>query len=136
LTKKVSPSLEDYLEAILNLTNKEEKAVRITDLAYKLGVSKASAHVAVSQLNEMGLVKKEHYGPLELTKKGCKAAEQVQKKHETLRYFFTEVLGVEEKTAMRDACAVEHYLSKETAEKLIAFVQDYITHKNGGVANV
>ena len=41
--KRMSPSLEDYLEAVFKLTN-DDTGVRTTDIAAELGVSKASVN--------------------------------------------------------------------------------------------
>jgi len=117
---KVSPSLEDYLETILNISLQDEK-VRITDLAEALDVAKSSVHQAVSQLKKAGLVTQERYGPVGLTDSGQKEATKVKKKHEILVRFFEDVLGVDKETAQRDACLIEHSISPVTIDKLMKF---------------
>lgn len=49
----ISPSLEDYLEVILSLTEVDEK-VRATDLAEKLNVAKSSVDQAVTNWCNLG----------------------------------------------------------------------------------
>src|SRR5690606_29782446 len=100
---EVTPSLQDYLEAILNLSEYNKK-VRITDIATELDVAKSSVHQAVTQLDKAGLVVHERYGPLELTDKGKEEALKVRDKHEILVKFFTKVLEVDNETAHNDAC--------------------------------
>jgi Mn-dependent DtxR family transcriptional regulator len=46
----------------------------------------------------------------------------------TFIHFFEEVLGVSEEQAHIDSCKIEHLVSQETREKLLAFVQFFRTH--------
>ena len=58
-------------------------------------------------------------GTLSLTEQGLQLAEQIYEKHR----FFTEMLvaaGVDPVIAERDACRIEHVISKETFERLKA----------------
>ncbi|WP_129721621.1 metal-dependent transcriptional regulator [Xylanivirga thermophila] len=121
----ISPSLQDYLETILNLSN-EYETVRVTDLAQEMNVAKSSVHQAVTQLKKTGLVEQEPYGPLILTKEGENIAKKVLEKHHLLVKFFTEVLDVDYNTAQKDACLIEHSISPVTVEKLINFLEHYI----------
>jgi DtxR family Mn-dependent transcriptional regulator len=118
---EISPSLEDYLEAIFHLKNENEQ-IRVTDLAQKLQVAKASVNQAVAKLTAKKLLAHERYGPLELTGAGLEKAAAIIRRHRTLQCFFQDILGVDQRAAERDACAIEHYISAETAEKLIAFL--------------
>ncbi|HHW30693.1 MAG TPA: metal-dependent transcriptional regulator [Clostridiaceae bacterium] len=120
----VSPSLQDYLEAILNISQQNEK-VRVTDLAEELEVAKSSVHQAVSQLKKAGLVAHEKYGPLVLTEKGEQIALKVKEKHDILVRFFEEVLGVSKEISHRDACLIEHSISSTSLDKLIDFMDNY-----------
>ena len=52
--KRMSPSLEDYLETVFKLTN-DDTGVRTTDIAAELGVSKASVNQAVGLFVRSGL---------------------------------------------------------------------------------
>ncbi|HHY13501.1 MAG TPA: metal-dependent transcriptional regulator, partial [Thermoanaerobacterales bacterium] len=121
-TKKIeiSPSLEDYLETILNISLSDEN-VRITDLSEALDVAKSSVHQAVCQLKKAGLVTQEKYGPVNLTDSGQKEATRIKKKHDILANFFENILGVDKKTAQRDACLIEHSISPATIKKLMEF---------------
>ncbi|MHC1586380.1 MAG: metal-dependent transcriptional regulator [Candidatus Hecatellaceae archaeon] len=119
--KTYSASFEDYLEAIY-LLGREKGEVRVTDLAAKLKVKKASVSEALTKLAERGLVKHERYGAVTLTGKGFRAAEKVYRKHQAVYRFLTEILGVQPQTAEKDACAIEHAVSKETLDKLEKFL--------------
>jgi DtxR family Mn-dependent transcriptional regulator len=118
---KLTQSSEDYLEAIL-LLSQEKKVVRVKDLAKLLGVTMPSVVTAMHSLKEKGLVSQERYGYLELTEEGERLAREVLKRHNLLFYFFHDVLGIDAELSERDACNVEHHLSKETLSALIAFL--------------
>lgn len=70
--KKISPSLEDYLEAIYNL-RRLNSSVRVTDIAIELGIAKPSVNNAISLLKDKGFVNQEKYGLVELTQAGKNA---------------------------------------------------------------
>lgn len=117
----ISPSLEDYLEAILHL-KEENTIIRVTDLAKKLQVAKSSVNQAVTKLTEKKLLTHERYGPLELTDLGAMQARKINERHQLLKYFFNAILRVDEQIAEKDACNIEHYISAITLEKLVDFL--------------
>jgi Mn-dependent DtxR family transcriptional regulator len=119
---RISPSLEDYLEAVLELAGDDDGA-RTTDVAAKLGVSKASVNQAMGLLVDRGLISREKYGPVYLTEDGRDAAQAVCRRHRAIKSFLVSVLGVDETVAEEDACQIEHVVSKETMEGLIDFLE-------------
>ncbi len=119
---RISPSLEDYLEAVLELAGDDEGA-RTTDVAARLGVSKASVNQAMSILVDHGLINREKYGPVYLTEHGRNAAQAVCRRHRAIKSFLISVLGVDESVAEEDACQIEHVVSKETMTGLIDFME-------------
>ena len=119
---QISPSLEDYLEAVMELAGTDEGA-RTTDVAARLGVSKASVNQAMGLLVEHGLISREKYGPVYLTEAGRDAAQAVCKRHRAIKSFLISVLGVDESVAEEDACQIEHVASKETLAGLIDFLE-------------
>lgn len=118
-----SSSLEDYLEAILVLSEEAGTAVRVTDLSEKLGVTKPSVSAAVKRLSDAGLVRHQKYGDVKLTASGREQAKDVASRHDLMLRFLKDVLGVEESLAERDACRLEHGLSAETVKCLARFVE-------------
>lgn len=112
--KKLSPSLEDYLEAVFDLGS----PARVSSIARRLKVAKASVTQAVQRLVDKGLVECARYGRVSLTTQGLKLARKVRNRHDTLVTFFKDILGVPAAVAERDACALEHGLSDVTAELL------------------
>jgi DtxR family Mn-dependent transcriptional regulator len=127
--KAVSPSLEDYLEVILALSEENEK-IRVTDLAAKMRVAKSSVNQAVTKLVELEMLRHELYGPLILTELGAEQARKVRKRHRILEHFFAEVLGIAPDIAGQDACRIEHYISQSTMEKLVEYVDNLLKSKN------
>lgn len=123
---KLSANMEDYLEAVSFCANAEGIA-RVSDIRDMLGVKTPSVTGAVKALAEAGYVLHQPYGGIELTAKGRRAAEDVKKRHAILSRFLRQVLGVNPKTADMDACKMEHAVSRETLEKLHAYL-----HKQTG----
>jgi len=123
-SRKLSASLEDYLEAIFNLAAGAEGA-RSKDVAQTLGVAKSSVTGALQLLCERGLAHHEPYGCITLTPQGRAAAREVVRKHDVLRSFFVNVLGVEKEAAQRAACQAEHTLGQEVIGRLVCFI-DYV----------
>jgi len=115
---------EDYLEAVLALSQEHEK-VRTTDVALRLGVSKPSVNRAMKVLASEGYVNQETYGDIHLTEKGRLKASQVYFRHKILTSFLKDVLGVDAVIAEQDACLIEHDISSETMEKLASFLRSY-----------
>ncbi len=118
---ELSPSLEDYLEAI-NLLQKRKRAVRVKDISHQLGVKASSVNGAISALSQKGLVLHEHYGYIELTQEGRKLAQNVQERHTALLTFLTDILGIPRYIAAKEACAMEHHISNQTLERLSKFI--------------
>ncbi len=114
---------EDYLEAILFI-EEEKGIVKSVDIATYLGVSKPSVNKALTILQEMGYVSKPNYSQVTITQEGRKKAKAVAQKHSALTRLLTDVLGVSEEVAEKDACKIEHDISEETTQKLIAFLQN------------
>lgn len=111
--KKLTFTMENYLEAIYELSNKGVEGARLSDIAKRLGVTKASTNSAMTTLAEKGLILNEKYKEIFLTPKGKSLAEQTSFKHHVIRRFFTEILNVNPQIADRDACAIEHVISQE-----------------------
>jgi DtxR family Mn-dependent transcriptional regulator len=121
-SEKLSASLEDYLEAIYNLSSDSQFA-RAKDIALTLDVTKASVTSALRTLAERELINYKPYGYITLTEQGRHLALKIARRHEMLSFFFTEVLGVEPGTAQKAACRTEHTLGPEVASRLTAFVE-------------
>ena len=109
---KLYESSEDYLESILVLTNKNG-SVRSIDVVNDLHFSKPSVSVAMKKLRDNGYINIDKKGLITLTEEGYKVASKTYERHLLLTKLFVS-LGVDEETARKDACRVEHDLSDET----------------------
>lgn len=113
---KKQESKEDYLEAILKLT--EEKGhVRSIDVVRELGYSKPSISVAMKHLKEENLILIDSDGFITLTPAGLKIAGKTLERERLLTKMLVG-LGVNEEIAKKDACELEHCLHDESWAKL------------------
>lgn len=116
-----TPAMEDYLEAIYNLTQKK-RAVRVKDIAKTVGVKMPTVTNMLKSLQERGFVQYERYEYLELTKDGEEVGKEIDRKHHVLRRFLTDILGVDYDMADEEACMMEHAIGQSTLERLVSFV--------------
>lgn len=101
---KIQESAENYLEAILVLTQKNGQ-VRSIDVAHYTGFSKPSISRAVGLLRDNGYVSIDQNGLLGLTESGMQIASSIYERHTVLTAFLT-ALGVDAETAAEDACRI------------------------------
>ncbi len=117
-------SAEDYLEAIL-MIRERKGIVRSIDIVHEKNYSKPSISVAMKKLRENGYIEMADDGSITLLPQGEEIAQRVYTRHKLLSQLL-EHLGVSAENAVADACKMEHDVSDETFEKLVAFAQ-----KNG-----
>ncbi len=122
MKKKLSSNMEDYLEVIA-LLKKKTGVARVKDISRSLSVKSPSVNAALSTLSKSGLVAHQRYGYVELTSKGKELARQVQKRHDMLLKFLTEVLKINPEIAESDACKMEHSVSTQTLYKITKFIE-------------
>ncbi|MFT8888798.1 MAG: metal-dependent transcriptional regulator [Ethanoligenens sp.] len=132
--EKLTFTMENYLEAIYELSGDGEGA-RLSDIAKRLGVTKASANSAMSTLAQKGLIINEKYREIFLTQEGRKKAETTSGKHHTIRRFFVNVLHIDPLIADEDACAIEHVISTESVEAMQDFLRQQPVAKDAGDEN-
>jgi DtxR family Mn-dependent transcriptional regulator len=121
LKTRITSNMEDYLETVYELARETGSAeVRVSDIAKRLRVSRPSVVGMIKHLVEHGLVEHARYGGVELTGKGREVAREMWQRHQLLRRFLEEVLGLDAEIAEEDACRMEHHLSLETIERFIA----------------
>lgn len=116
----LSRTAEDYLETIYLLSLRIGK-VKTTDIAAEFGIKKPSVISALKNLRAKGYVSYESYGCVELSNKGLEKALFVYERHKVIFRFLHFVLGVDENTASKDTCGLEHYLSEQTYSSLKDF---------------
>ena len=114
----LTPALEDYLETIYRLVGQHGFA-RVRDIANARHVNPASVSPALRRLDDLDLVQYERREYIGLTKDGEVAARRIYSRHQVLRRFFRDLLGLPSEVAEEDACAAEHSLSAQAADMLV-----------------
>lgn len=118
---KLTDSQEEYLKTIYIL-EKNNKKIRVTDIAQKLNITKPSVNKAVKNLKELKLINYEAYGEIKLTNIGESLAKEIIKKQDILKTFLTDVLDIEPKKAEEEAKKMKYAISEETTQKLEIYI--------------
>ena len=118
---KLTDSQEEYLKTIYIL-EKNNKKIRVTDIAQKLNITKPSVNKAVKNLKELELINYEAYGEIKLTNIGESLAKEIIKKQDILKTFLTDVLDIEPKKAEEEAKKMKYAISEETTQKLEIYI--------------
>lgn len=113
---RIQESAENYLETILMIGNTKPH-VRSIDIANELNFSKPSVSVAMKNLRENGYILVDGSGHITLTEAGRRIAETMYERHTMLSSWLV-YLGVDRKTAVEDACRIEHVLSADSFEAI------------------
>lgn len=118
----LSASMEDYLEVIFRLAA-QKGAAKAKDISRKLHVKAGSVTGALQALSKKDYVNYAPYEAITLTSKGAAEAKKIIRKHEILKDFFINVLGIDEKTADKGACGLEHNIPQPIVERLASFCE-------------
>lgn len=113
-----------YLEAIYVLLQKNEK-IRSIDVGGYLGYTKPSVSRAIGILKREGFISVDSNGYITLNASGKQIAEQLYERHVVLTNML-KALGVDEETASKDACRIEHVISDKSFE---AVKKHYLNYK-------
>jgi DtxR family transcriptional regulator, Mn-dependent transcriptional regulator len=127
---QLSESLEDYLEIIFELQQKQG-AARVRDIAKAKKVQMPSVTAALKRLDREGLITYEAREFARLTPQGEYLARGLLKRHHFLTTFLVNILKVDAKTAAKDACSMEHALSQKTMSRLYDFSEFLGSSKDG-----
>ena len=96
---------EMYLETI-HILSKQQANVRSLDVADYMGFSKPSVSRAVGLLKSGGYITVDGNGYITLTADGRYIAEKIYERHTVLTKFLMSI-GVNEATALEDACKIQ-----------------------------
>ena len=118
---KIYESAEDYLEMILVIKRKKG-SVRAIDIAREMNFSKPSVSLAMKKLLEDDLITINPGREIDLTPAGREIAERIYERHVVISQILMKI-GVEETTAVKEACRIEHVISQDSFEKLKAAVK-------------
>ncbi|MCL1793567.1 MAG: metal-dependent transcriptional regulator [Oscillospiraceae bacterium] len=109
---KTHESAENYLETILALGYNGNQ-VRSIDIVNELDYSKPSVSVAMKNLRAKGYIEIDGEGYITLTESGREIAESMYERHMLISDWLI-YLGVDKKTAVNDACKMEHAMSEKS----------------------
>lgn len=121
-SRKLTSSMEDYLEAIAALKKKKGVA-RVRDISRLMNVKTPSVTSALNTLSKKGLIIHERYGYVEVTPEGERLAQGIQGRHDMLLEFLNRILNIDPEVAAKDACKMEHAISPQTFQRLTKFIE-------------
>ena len=130
MVRSLTPSQENYLEHILQLSERGRGRVRIREIAEAAGVKLPSVTKAVGKLAEDGFVRHQAYGTVEITEAGIKAAQAVVRRDDCLMGLLVDVLNMDEDTAKAEVCRLEHVLGVEVLTRLEVLVSEATNSKS------
>ncbi len=120
--RELTSSKEDCLEAIWAL-ERQDGVARVRDIAARLDVGKSAVTAALKSLAKRELVNYDPYQFITLTDRGRELAKEVARRHQVLRRFMTEILGLEAEVAEANACRMEHVVDNVVLQRLIDFAE-------------
>ena len=101
---------------------KQNGEIRVTDVANKMNVSKASVNKAVKNLKEENMLDYEAYGKIELTSQGEELAKKILEAYDIGVLFFRDVLNFDESQAIKDADGLKSAISDKAFNSLAKYV--------------
>jgi len=116
---QLTESLEDYLETIFRLLQKQ-KVARVRDIAKATNVKTSSVISALRRLAKEELVEYKAREYVDLTESGRELAFRLYQRHTFLKRFLTDLLQVDPETAEKDACSLEHAISLSTLDRIVS----------------
>ena len=117
----IQESGEMYLETI-HVLYKKNGAVRAIDVSEHMGYSKPSVSRAMGILKNAGYIEVDLNGYITLTDSGLEVARRMYERHTLLTNLLIS-LGVDEETAVDDACKIEHHISEKSFEAIKKHVE-------------
>lgn len=115
--RDMSPSLEQYVEAIADLLTKD-KVCSVSEIAEQVQVSRPAASRAVRELSDQDIVEHKAYGYVDLTAKGRSVAKRLADRHEALYHFLRDVLHFDQDWADQEACRLEHQVEDRLVDRV------------------
>ncbi len=116
---RFSASVQDYLKAIYELTQRQERA-STNEIAQHMGVTPASATGMIQRLAiaDPPLVDYQKHRGVSLTEVGRQAALEVIRHHRLLELFLHERLGYTWDEVHEEADRLEHVISEDLEERI------------------
>ncbi len=131
---KPSETIEEYCEAIYNLTADGEGPVKAVHLAERMGVAAATVFATIQRMQKNGLVTADaHNHHLKLTEAGEGIALKLARRHSLLERFLLDHLGLPWDEVHAEACEMEHVLSSGVEEALNRYLANPATCPHGNL---
>ncbi|MBN9390627.1 MAG: metal-dependent transcriptional regulator [Chloroflexi bacterium] len=131
---KISETIEEYCEAIYNLTADGEGPVKSVHLADRMGVAAATVFATIQRMQKSGLVMVDpHSHHIKLTETGEGIALKLARRHSLLERFLLDHLGLRWDEVHAEACEMEHVLSTGVEEALNRYLGYPATCPHGNV---
>lgn len=122
-----TPSQEDYLEAIWQLIQ-EKGYARVSDIAERLGISRASVSRMIRKLHTTGQLTVERYRGLNLTSQGLRRGQHLFERHQVLESLLG-AMGFTDAARIRQTVeGIEHFFGNEEmrrVERFLRFLDDH-----------
>ncbi len=112
-------SKEDYLKAIAEAEAEDGAAIAAT-IARWLDVSPPAVALALRRLRRDKLVQVDRKGRIALTEEGRRVSDKLRFRHHVIERFLFEVLGMEWYKVHDEAERLEHSVSEDLEQRLIA----------------
>lgn len=117
----ITKSQEEYIKTMYIL-KKQNKSIRVTDIANKMNCTKPSVNKAIHILKNNGLINYETYGTIELTTEGENLAKKILEAYDIVYLFLKEVLNMDNEKAHEEAEKIKTTIEDETLNKLAKYV--------------
>jgi len=114
-------SVEDYIKVILTLGG-DKRYVGTVEVARQLEIKAPSVTQMFKRLNELGLVTYKPRIGVKLSDKGFHEAVKILRRNLIFRVFLTEILGLSEEEAVKEACKLEHVVTDEVLERILKLI--------------
>lgn len=126
--KDITHSMIHYLFAIHKLLE-QRRRTRLIDIAKQLNVARSTATISIRNLKLKKLIVIDEKSLVQLTVKAHRYVHDALTNRSLFYYFFHNILGVDEQSAINDACLLEHFISIETQNKLFDYMKKNINRQ-------
>lgn len=127
-----SASVQEYLEALFNLTGGDtDRVVSTNELAARMSVTAPSASEMLRRLEHLGLVSYFPYQGASLTERGAGEGSRVVRYHRLWERLLVDILGMTWDEVHDEACRLEHATSPRLAQALSVYLDNPETCPHG-----
>ncbi len=116
-----SKSMQDYLKAIVALSNSDDW-VTTTQISRYLKIASPSVTSMLKKLSKNSYATYRPYHGITLTPKGIRESQKITRKHMLLEKLFSDVLPIQKSHIDSQACAMEHSISDDVEAALCRYL--------------